>query len=73
MNEIINVTGYWCYEGFAVCYTADGTQWVGNTMSDSVRSLVKTNTMIGVSDWPDHNERAHQDALWFCSGGEQLL
>ena len=25
------------------------------------------------ADWPDHSERAHQDALWFCSGGDQLL
>ena len=24
-------------------------------------------------DWPLPHERAHQDALWFCSGGDQLL
>lgn len=23
--------------------------------------------------WPLPHERAHQDALWFCSGGDQLL
>ncbi len=30
-------------------------------------------TAIHAENWPDHSERAHQDALWFCSGGDQLL
>ncbi len=36
-------------------------------------SGIKSKNARHPADWPLPHERAHQDALWFCSGGDQLL
>ncbi len=64
MNEVKSVT---IREGERV-YQYFGT---GDVFGDAVAYVFEQT--LKAPAWPLPGERAHQDALWFCSGGDQLL
>ena len=66
--DITDVVGFWT--------SLDGVREYAPERAGLSGSLVVLGadaTTRHPADWPLPHERAHQDALWFCSGGDQLL